>query len=103
LTGAGSCTITASQDGNADYNPAGGLTHFAIAEQVNNQTLFSFTSSVYPYRKAPASCTSPSNGPETRPVQPLSITPRMTLVLADCASSNGLATARCDFDTAPGN
>src|SRR5204863_8573893 len=48
LTGAGSCTITASQEGNANWNPATPVTRtFAIANNDSNPTVISFGAAAY--------------------------------------------------------
>jgi hypothetical protein len=104
LTGAGQCTITASQDGNANYNAATPLARmFTITDQANNQTLFSFGSSVYKVTESvgvvhiTVTRSGDTSGPST-----VDYATDDTNAAVDCAKVTGLASARCDFNTAIG-
>jgi hypothetical protein len=104
LTGAGSCTITASQDGNADYNQAPALSRtFNIAAQVNTQPLINFSSSAFrTAESAGALHITVTRSGDTSGSATVDYATDDTGAPADCASSNGLAISRCDFNPAIG-
>jgi len=104
LTGAGSCTITASQDGNSDYNQAAAVTRtFNIAAQVNTQTLINFSSSAFRTAESVGvlHITVTRSG-DTSGSSTVDYATDDTGAPADCNSSNGLAISRCDFNAAIG-
>jgi len=104
LTGAGTCTVTASQDGNADFNPAADVPHtFTIADQPNNQTVFSFGSAAYEVSEGAGSMRiEVKRGGDTSAAATVDYSTDDTGASLDCASFNGLASSRCDFNTALG-
>ncbi len=104
LTGAGQCTITASQDGDGNYNapPAVSRT-FAIADVVNNQPLISFGSPNYEVteRVGAARLTVTRTG-DTSGAATVDYLTDETGAVTDCAKFTGFASSRCDFNTAVG-
>lgn len=104
LTVAGQCTITASQDGDANYNPATAVSRsFTIVDVVNNQTLISFSSPTYEVteRVGAARLTVTRSGDVTG-ASTIDYVTDDTGAATDCARFNGLASSRCDFNTAVG-
>jgi MBG domain/Calx-beta domain len=104
LTGAGSCTITASQEGSADYNQAAAVSQtFNIAAQVNTQTLINFSSAAFRTAESVGALHITVNrSGDTSGSSTVDYATDDTGAPADCASSNGLAISRCDFNAAIG-
>ena len=104
LTAAGICTITASQDGNADYNRATAVARsFTITDQVNNQTLINFSAEVYHVTetlgvlRVAVVRSGDKSGSST-----VDYATDDTGAAVDCAKLTGMASSRCDFNTAIG-
>jgi Calx-beta domain-containing protein/VCBS repeat protein len=101
LTGAGSCTITASQGGNSDFNPAPDVSQrFTIA----NNTLITLSQSNYSVDESTGFVTITINR-----TGGLSLPVSVDYATDDAGSSDlcstlnsGLASARCDFGLAVG-
>ena len=104
LMKAGQCTITASQDGDADYKPAQAISHtFAIADVVNSPALISFGASSYEVTEKVGivRIAVKRTGDNSNAVTVDYLTDD-TGALTDCAKVTGLASSRCDFNTAIG-
>jgi hypothetical protein len=100
----GKCTITASQDGDADYNPATAVSRaFAIAGEVNNQTLIGIESPSYHVtERVGAVQIKVTRTGDTSGATTVDYVTDDTGTATDCAKFNGLASSRCDFNTAVG-
>jgi len=104
LTGAGQCTITASQDGDANYNSATPVARtFTIVDQSNNQTLISFGQSAYHVTEklGVVRLTITRSGDTSGP-SAVDYATDDAGAAVDCSRVTGLASARCDFNTAIG-
>jgi hypothetical protein len=100
----GAGTLTAAQDGSSDYNQAPNVSRtFAIADQPVTPMLISFGSSAYEVteRVGVVRITVLRSGDTSRPAT-VNYATDDTGASQDCSSSNGLATARCDFNAAVG-
>src|SRR5262249_34877010 len=102
LTAPGLCLITASQDGNADYNRATAVARsFTIT--ANNQTLIDFSTEVYHVTeklgvlRLAVLRSGHKSGSAT-----VDYATDDTGAAVDCAKLTGMASARCDFNTALG-
>jgi hypothetical protein len=103
LTAAGLCTITAAQDGNSDYEPATAVGRtFTIADQVNNQTLFGFSSEVYHVSEKLVLRVAVIRSGDTAGSSTVDYATDDTGAAVDCAKLTGMASSRCDFNTAIG-
>ena len=103
LMAAGMCTITASQDGDANYNAATPVANsFAITEQAP-QTVISFGSPTYPVtEKVGVVRLNVTRSGDTSAANTVDYVTDDTGAPVDCAKINGLASSRCDFNTAVG-
>jgi hypothetical protein len=104
LTGAGSCTITAAQDGDSDYNQAAAVSRtFAINEPAKTQTLISFGASAFEVAESVGSVriTVKRSG-DTSGSSTVNYATDDTGASINCAQFNGIAASRCDFDAAIG-
>jgi hypothetical protein len=104
LTDAGQCTITASQDGNTDYNTANSVSRtFAIADVVNSQPLINFGSPAYEVtEKGGVVRITVTRSGDTTGAATVDYVTDDTGAATDCAKLTGLASSRCDFNTAVG-
>ncbi len=105
LTEVGQCTITALQDGNADYNPATAIARsFAIVKQASNQTLISFSSDVYHVtEKSGVVRITVNRSGDTSASSTVDYATDDSGAAVDCAKLTGIASSRCDFNTAIGS
>jgi large repetitive protein len=104
LTEAGKCTIIASQDGDANYNAATAVSRgFAIADVVSNQALISFGSPTYEVtEKVGVVRLTITRSGDTSGTTTVDYVTDDTGAATDCAKGTGLASSRCDFNTAVG-
>jgi hypothetical protein len=104
LMAAGQCIITASQDGDANYNSAAPISRsFRIVDGVNNQPLISFGSPSYEVSEKVGVVhltVTRSGDPSTAAT--VDYVTDDTGAPIDCAKVTGLASSRCDFNTAVG-
>jgi hypothetical protein len=104
FTEAGQCTITASQEGDADYNPATAVSRtFAIAGEVNNQAVIGLQSPSYHVTESVGAVrVTVTRSGDTSGTTSVDYVTDDTGAAMDCAKVTGLASSRCDFNLAVG-
>src|SRR5204863_2009129 len=97
-------TITASQDGDANYNSATPVARtFTMVDQSNNQTVIGFGQSAYHVtEKFGVVHLAVTRSGDTSGTSTVDYATDDAGAAVDCSKVTGLASSRCDFNTAIG-